>query len=185
MKDWAIANGQSRRAAQILDEANFRVPARESVLVQSYTSTFGDQAFASAVAGVIQTLVEPACGHERRLADRPSERRSDLRRPPFGARAVRRQGQERGRQGQDRTDPRCGRKAQAGNPSLIVEEFGQASSDHQLDQRFANDMHRAEVTSVPLTLAILVVAFGALVAAGLPVVLAFSAVLAATGLNSA
>jgi hypothetical protein len=37
---------------------------------------------------------------------------------------------------------------------------------------------------LPLTIAILVVAFGALVAAGLPVLLAFSAVLAATGLNT-
>ena len=45
-------------------------------------------------------------------------------------------------------------------------------------------MTRAELTSLPLTIAILVVAFGALVAAGLPVLLAFSAVLAATGLNS-
>ena len=44
-------------------------------------------------------------------------------------------------------------------------------------------MARAELTSLPLTLAILVVAFGALVAAGLPVLLAFSAVLAATGVN--
>ena len=45
-------------------------------------------------------------------------------------------------------------------------------------------MRRAEITSLPLTIGILVVAFGALVAAGLPVLLAFSAVLAATGLNS-
>ena len=45
-------------------------------------------------------------------------------------------------------------------------------------------MRRAEVTSLPLTIGILIVAFGALVAAGLPVLLAFSAVLAATGLNS-
>ena len=72
---------------------------------------------------------------------------------------------------------------QAGNPSLIIEEFGQASADHQVDQRFERDMGRAEFTSLPLTIAILVVAFGALVAAGLPVLLAFSAVLAATGLN--
>jgi RND superfamily putative drug exporter len=45
-------------------------------------------------------------------------------------------------------------------------------------------MARAEYTSLPLTLIILLAAFGALVAAGLPVVLAFSAVLAATGLNA-
>src|SRR5204862_7426195 len=48
----------------------------------------------------------------------------------------------------------------------------------------SSDMHRAEVTSVPLTIAILVLAFGALVAARLPVLLALSAVLVATGLNS-
>jgi uncharacterized membrane protein YdfJ with MMPL/SSD domain len=40
------------------------------------------------------------------------------------------------------------------------------------------------LTSLPLTVAILLIAFGALVAAGLPVLLAFSAVLAATGLNA-
>jgi len=39
MKDWAIANGESRRAEQILDQGNFRIPARESVLVQSQTGT--------------------------------------------------------------------------------------------------------------------------------------------------
>ena len=74
--------------------------------------------------------------------------------------------------------------AQAGNPSVIIEEFGQASADYQVSERFESDMRRAELTSLPLTVAILVVAFGALVAAGLPVLLAFSAVLAATGLNS-
>ena len=55
---------------------------------------------------------------------------------------------------------------QAGNPSLIIQEFGQASAEHELDQRFASEMRRAEFTSLPLTVAILVVAFGALVAAG-------------------
>ncbi len=39
MKDWAIANGESRHAEQILDEGNFKIPARESVLVQSKTGT--------------------------------------------------------------------------------------------------------------------------------------------------
>jgi len=73
---------------------------------------------------------------------------------------------------------------QSANPSVIMEEFGQASSDYQLGKRMDSDMSRAEMTSLPLTVAILVVAFGALIAAGLPVLLAFSAVLAATGVNS-
>ena len=66
----------------------------------------------------------------------------------------------------------------------MIEEFGQASSDYQVSKRFEGDMGRAEYTSVPLTILILLVAFGALVAAGLPVLLALSAVLAATGLNT-
>ncbi len=74
-------------------------------------------------------------------------------------------------------------RVQAANPT-VVEEFGQASADYEVGQRFESDMRRAELTSLPLTIAILIVAFGALVAAGLPVILAFSAVLAATGLNS-
>ena len=28
MKDWAIANGESRRAEQILDQGDFKIPAR-------------------------------------------------------------------------------------------------------------------------------------------------------------
>jgi len=42
MKSWAIANGESRRAEQILDQGNFKIPARESVLVQSRTATLGE-----------------------------------------------------------------------------------------------------------------------------------------------
>ena len=49
MKSWAIANGESRRAEQILDRANFKIPARESVLVQSRTATVDEPAFAAAV----------------------------------------------------------------------------------------------------------------------------------------
>ena len=54
MKQWAIANGESRRAAQILDQANFNIPARESVLVQSRIVTVDEPAFAAAVAGVVR-----------------------------------------------------------------------------------------------------------------------------------
>ena len=64
---------------------------------------------------------------------------------------------------------------------MIVEEFGQASADYQVGRRFDRDMGRVELISLPLTLAILFVAFGALVAAGVPVLLAFSAVIATIG----
>ena len=58
MKSWGVANGDSRRAEQILDQADFNVPAQESVLVQSRSATVDEAAFTSAIAGVVQTLSE-------------------------------------------------------------------------------------------------------------------------------
>jgi RND superfamily putative drug exporter len=184
LKPWAYTNGDSRKAEQILDQADFNLPARESVLVQSKTSRVGDPAFASAVAGVVLTLsqqanvtnvVSPIEHPNAGLVSR--DRHSAL--VQFDVRG-------KADKAKDKIAPilRAIDGVQAANPSVIIAEFGQASADQQLSERMNSDMQRAEVTSLPLTVAILLVAFGALVAAGLPVLLAFSAVLAATGLNS-
>jgi RND superfamily putative drug exporter len=66
---------------------------------------------------------------------------------------------------------------------LTVGQFGDASASKALNERFEEDFQKAESLSVPVTLIILVFAFGALVAAGLPVLLALSAVGAAIGLT--
>ena len=68
------------------------------------------------------------------------------------------------------------------HPQLRVEPFGDATVDAALSKRFEDDFQRAETLSIPITLAILVLAFGALVAAGLPVLLGLSAVAASLGL---
>jgi uncharacterized membrane protein YdfJ with MMPL/SSD domain len=184
MKPWAIANGESRRAEQLLDRAGFDLPARESVLVQSRTSTVDEPDFSSAVAGVVQALsLQPDVTNIVSPINRPkaglisADRHSALVQFDVKGKAD---------DAKDLIAPvlRSIDQVQAGNPTLIIEEFGQASADHQVDKRFEHDMSRAEFTSVPLTIAILLVAFGALVAAGLPVLLALSAVLAATGLNA-
>ena len=76
MKTWAIANGDSRRAEQILDQANFKIPARESVLVQSQTV---DRRRAGLRVGGRRRRPDALAAaerHEHRLADRPSERRA-------------------------------------------------------------------------------------------------------------
>jgi len=184
MKQWAVANGESRRAEQILDEGNFKVPARETVLVQSQAATIDQPAFSAAVANVVQTLSrQPDVTNIVSPSDHPnaglvsSDRRSAL--VQFDVRGKAEDAKKRFAPILAAVD-----RAQAANPSVIIEEFGEASADHQVDRRFARDMTRAELTSLPLTVAILIVAFGALVAAGLPVLLAFSAVLAATGLNA-
>ena len=65
---------------------------------------------------------------------------------------------------------------------LRVEQFGDASADKAISKAFEDDFKKAEVTSLPITLIILVVAFGALVAAGIPLLLAVTAVAATIGL---
>jgi uncharacterized membrane protein YdfJ with MMPL/SSD domain len=72
--------------------------------------------------------------------------------------------------------------AQGAHPSVRVEQFGDASANKAISQAFEEDFKRAEFLSLPITLLILVVAFGALVAAGLPLLLGISAVAATIGL---
>jgi RND superfamily putative drug exporter len=183
MKDWQIANGESRRAAQILDSAGFKIPARESVLIQSRTTTIKDDTFSATVASLVQTLS---------LQKNVTNIVSPINHPTSGLVSV--DGHSALVQFDVRGDAenadskiapimKAVDQAQAGNPSVIVAEFGEASANHAINDRFGKDMTRAEFTSLPLTILILILAFGAIVAAGLPVLLAFSAVLAAMGLN--
>jgi uncharacterized membrane protein YdfJ with MMPL/SSD domain len=72
--------------------------------------------------------------------------------------------------------------AQRAHPQLRIAEFGDASAQKAIDRKFEEDFEKAEATSFPITLVILLIAFGALVAAGLPLLLGISAVGAAVGL---
>jgi uncharacterized membrane protein YdfJ with MMPL/SSD domain len=71
---------------------------------------------------------------------------------------------------------------QAAHPQLTIGEFGDASADNQLSTAIGNDFKTALITSLPITLLILLVAFGALVAAGVPLLLGLTAVLVTIGL---
>ena len=68
------------------------------------------------------------------------------------------------------------------HPDFRIEEFGDASANKQVNDAIEDDFRQAEVTSVPITLVILLLAFAALVAALVPLVLAATAVAAAIGL---
>ncbi len=71
------------------------------------------------------------------------------------------------------------------HPSLRIEEFGDASSQKALNKSLGQDFSRAEKLSLPITLAILVLAFGSLIAAGLPMLLGLTAVGGTLGLIGA
>lgn len=75
-------------------------------------------------------------------------------------------------------------RVQAAHPDLRVEQVGGTSIDRAIDEQFGTDLRRAELTSIPVTLAILLVVFGALFAAGVPVALALTAVAGAMGLSA-
>jgi uncharacterized membrane protein YdfJ with MMPL/SSD domain len=83
----------------------------------------------------------------------------------------------------DKIDPVVDRIAevQRSHPDFFVGSVGE-STGKDLTESFYNDLERAGIMSVPLTLIILIVAFGALVAAGIPLLLGLTAVFATLGL---
>jgi len=68
------------------------------------------------------------------------------------------------------------------HPSVRIDEFGDGSANSWFNKTIGKDFTRAEWTALPLALGILIVAFGAFLAAVLPVGLALTSFLAANGL---
>ena len=73
-------------------------------------------------------------------------------------------------------------EAASAHPAVTVEETGDISASDARDRIVNRDLHRAELLSIPVTLFVLLFAFGAVVAALVPVLLALTAVAATLGL---
>lgn len=71
---------------------------------------------------------------------------------------------------------------QRGHPDLEVRQTGAASIDAGIMGRVGEDLAAGESRSLPVTFVILLVAFGALIAAGIPLVLAIGSVVVTLGL---
>ncbi|HVP75895.1 MAG TPA: MMPL family transporter [Gaiellaceae bacterium] len=86
----------------------------------------------------------------------------------------------------DRVGPALAATAavQRAHPALLIGEVGDGSANKAIEKRIADDFRRAEFTSVPVTLLILVLAFGSVVAATIPLLLGITAVGAALGLTA-
>jgi putative drug exporter of the RND superfamily len=74
-------------------------------------------------------------------------------------------------------------EVQARHPDLRIAETGDASIQQAINSSL--NFGKAEATSVPITLILLLLVFGAVVAAGIPVLLALTAVSAAIGVMTA
>jgi putative drug exporter of the RND superfamily len=70
------------------------------------------------------------------------------------------------------------------NPDLSIRQAGDLTVDEAINQRVADDLGTAETISGPLTLILMLLAFGALIAAGIPVLLAGTSVAATIGLSA-
>jgi RND superfamily putative drug exporter len=172
--------GEAGRADRVV-AAHFAEQEGESVLIQSRDGMrTGDPAFRSVVEDVEATLGRNA--HVRELQG-PYEEGGAGRLSRDGRSALvtfelPEGGAEEKVEG---TLAVVARLAQE-HPAFRIEEFGSASADRALDKAFEDDFRKAEYLSLPLTLIILIVAFGALLAALVPLVLAITAVAAAIGL---
>jgi RND superfamily putative drug exporter len=185
MRDSQAAAGETARALGLLEQAGFKRPAVESVLIQSRNHTAGDDLFVSAVAGVVQTLAgqKDVTNIQNPLVQIGGGGQISRDRHSVLVQFTIKGDPDKAK---DRVEPILAAIAgvQASNPHLTVREVGPASASYELGKRFSKDFANAERLTLPITLLILLGAFGALVAAGLPVLLAFSAVLASLGIYS-
>jgi uncharacterized membrane protein YdfJ with MMPL/SSD domain len=167
--------GSSGRAEKALDRALPDQSADESVLVQSKSVKASDPAFQAAVADVKSRVSRVA--HVNHVKPGPVSRDGHSRLVSFELAGDDEQVLERVTATEGAV-----RAAQAAHPKLRIEQFGDASADKAIGDSQDDDFKTAEMSSLPLTLLILFVAFGAIVAAGVPVLLAMSAVAITIGL---
>ncbi len=182
--DSQSGSGQTARAEAMLRGANFLSPATESVLVQRRDGRriVGEPTYTVAIASLVQTLARrPELTNIRSPLDPvhtglvSADGRSAI--IQFD---VRGNADAADKHIQPALDAVAG--TQRANPEYRIEEFGAASANHVIGATVTSDFKRAEYTSLPITLAILLLAFGAVVAAVIPVVLGFTAVLGAIGI---
>jgi RND superfamily putative drug exporter len=174
LTDAESSSGETARAERMLEHAGFPNVATEAVLVQPRVRS----ARPDAVAGDVSALLRSR--HDVKDVKAPV-RSKDGRSLLFQFDLTGNGDTADGRV-QQVLDAVAG--LQRAHPRFTIAEFGSASADHALNDTVGKDFSRAERLSVPLTFVILLFAFGAFVAAGVPVLLAFSAVLAAVGLSS-
>jgi RND superfamily putative drug exporter len=182
--DGASGNGESRRGDMIVDAAGFPEQAGEQVLVQGRgAARVGDPAINAAVRDIVGRLGAIPGVTEVESPLRAEDRANTVSRDgrsvvvnytlPGDEAAVEKL--------IDRPLAAVAAVAKA-HPAVRVEAFGGVSAGEAIAAQDERDGARAESISYGLTLLILLGAFGAFVAAGIPLVLGATAVAATIGL---
>jgi RND superfamily putative drug exporter len=177
MNDEDMRIGEMGRAQAIISSGDFDHPAVENVLITASSGALNkaaaDAAATDAAARLRTTPGVAAVGQPV-----PSRDGTALL-VPITMSGERQNASDRVQPLRDATAA-----VQAAHPQLRIEQVGGPSIGKALDETLGKDFKRAELLSLPVTLAILIIAFGALIAAGVPVLLALSSVGAAMGLST-
>ncbi|MFC9630615.1 MMPL family transporter [Streptomyces mirabilis] len=173
--------GETHTAAKIIEDSGIKAPAGESVLIQGKDANVKatDSDFRAAVTAVVKAVEGTG-----KVTDVTS---------PYDTRTISRDGRSalvqfdmRGDADTagDRVEPvlNAVKGVQKDHAGLRIEEIGGASMRKTFSDAFGDDFKKAEYSAVPVALGILLIAFGALVAALLPVALALTAIMATMGL---
>jgi uncharacterized membrane protein YdfJ with MMPL/SSD domain len=178
--------GQAKKADNILQQAGFPQsdPLTEIVVIQSPRLTVADPQFRSAINDVVRAVM-------------PFNTIDNLRSPlqPGNAGQISRDGRTALVEWQMRGDEKTAARNVAAltratdtvakaHPDLFVGEAGTASSTKAFSAMFSKQLAQAGERSIPLTLLVLLLVFGTVLAAWVPLLLALSSVIATTGLVS-
>ncbi|MFE2710938.1 MMPL family transporter [Streptomyces mirabilis] len=173
--------GETHTAAKIIEDSGIKAPAGESILIQGKDASVKatDADFRAAVTAVVKAVEGTG-----KVTDVTS---------PYDTKTISRDGRSalvqfdmRGdaETAGDRVEPvlNAVKGVQKDHGGLRIEEIGGASMQKTFSDAFGDDFKKAEYSAVPVALGILLIAFGALVAALLPVALAVTAIMATMGL---
>src|ERR671919_4671 len=179
-----VGAGESQRAQEIIDAGAFSDSADESVFVASESLTAAEQEFRAVLADVVRALsAQEGVSNVRSPLDAGG---ATLVSKDRHAALVQFELSDADEQASTLVEPVLEAVAgvQERHPAFRVEQFGAASGQKAFEETIGEDFTRAEYTALPVTLGILVVVFGALVAAGIPMLVGLTAVAAAIGLLS-
>ena len=172
--------GESGRVDRILAD-DFENPAVERVMIQSPTTEAGSPAFKAVIADVVKRLDAVP---EVAKIDSPLDQANFNLVSADGHTAL--VDVEIAGDPDDAVDKiapvvAAVDAAEGANAGFVIESFGVTAED-QINGAFEDALKRAGELSIPITLLILLLTFGALVAAGIPLLLALTAVIATMGL---
>ena len=167
--------GESGRAAKTLHDAGFEEPAGEMVLIEAQERQARRRHLqrrrrrprprASTPRPTWPPIDEPQRSEDRRSALLGWDLTGD---PPRARPAAR--------------DDAIVDEVAGGPPEVTLDQAGGITFEKAIDDKLGSDFQKAEKLSIPITLIILVLAFGAFLAAGIPVLLSLSSVFASIGL---